>query len=131
LPWAGQEIFVSAQEKGPLTDKPYLAALAKCRKLSRAEGIDAAMDKHKLDALIAPSGGPAARTDLIYGDRGLGGSSSLAAMAGYPNITVPAGDVFGLPIGINFFGRAYSEPILLKLAYSFEQATKARKPPRF
>ena len=131
LPWFGQEIFLKAQEKGPLTDKPYLDALEKCRKLSRDEGIDAVMDKLKLDALIAPTGGPAGKIDPIYGDRGVGGSSSPAAVSGYPNITVPADEVYGLPIGLSFFGRAYSEPTLLRVAYAFEQATKSRKAPKF
>jgi amidase len=89
------------------------------------------MDKEKLDALVAPTGGVAGKTDLIYGDHGVGGTSSMAAMAGYPNITVPAGEVYGLPLGISFFGRAWSEPVLLKIAYGFEQATKARMSPRF
>ena len=89
------------------------------------------MDQHKLDAIVAPSGGPAVKTDLVYGDRGVGGSSSPAAVAGYPNITVPAGDVLGLPVGLSFFGRAYSEPTLLKIAFAFEQATRARRAPRF
>jgi len=131
LPFFGQETFLKAQEKGPLTDKAYLDALEKCRRFSREEGIDASMDKYQLDAIVAPSGGPAGLTDHVYGDRGAGGSSSPAAVAGYPNITVPAGHVFGLPVGISFFGRAYSEPTLLKLAYAFEQATKLRKPPKF
>ena len=132
LPYFGQETFLRAQEKGPLTDKAYLEAWEKCRRLSRAEGIDGLMDKHQLDAIIAPSGGPAGKTDLIYGDANVtGGSSSPAAVAGYPNVTVPAGEVFGLPFGISFFGRAYSEPTLLKLAFAFEQATKARQPPKF
>jgi amidase len=131
LPYFGQETFLKAQEKGPLTEKAYLEALEKCRRLSRDEGIDAVMDKHQLDAIVAPSGGPAGKTDLVYGDRNAGGSSSPAAVAGYPNITVPVGHVFGLPVGLSFFGRAYSEPTLLKLAYAFEQSTKARKPPRF
>ena len=131
LPWFGQEIFLKAQEKGPLTDKPYLDAVEKCRRLSRDEGIDAVMDKFKLDALIAPTGGPAGKIDPIYGDRGVGGSSSPAAVSGYPNITVPAGEVYGLPIGLSFFGRAYSEPALLRVAYAFEQATKARRAPKF
>jgi amidase len=131
MPYFGQETFLAAQEKGPLTDKAYLDALEKCRRLSRDEGIDAVMQKHQLDAIVAPSGGPAGRIDFVYGDRGAGGSSSAAAVAGYPNITVPAGFVFGLPVGISFFGRAYSEPTLLRIAYAFEQATKARKPPTF
>jgi amidase len=131
MSYFGQEIFLAAQEKGPLTDKAYLDAVERCRRCSRTEGIDAVMDQHKLDALVAPSGGPAGKTDLVYGDRDVGGSSSPAAVAGYPNITVPAGTVTGLPLGISFFGRAYSEPTLLKLAYAFEQLTKARKPPEF
>ncbi|HEV8378640.1 MAG TPA: amidase, partial [Tepidisphaeraceae bacterium] len=131
LKWFGQEHFLKAQEKGPLTDKAYTDAVEKCRRLSRNEGIDAVMDKDKLDALVAPTGGVAGKTDLIYGDHGAGGTSSMAAMAGYPNITVPAGQVYGLPLGISFFGRAYSEPVLLKIAYAFEQATKARMVPQF
>ncbi|MGI8603780.1 MAG: amidase [Verrucomicrobiales bacterium] len=131
MPFFGQEVFIRAQEKGPLTDQAYLDAVEKCRRLSRAEGIDALMDRHQLDAIVAPSGGPAGTIDPVYGDRDAGGSSSPAAVAGYPNITVPAGHVHGLPVGISFFGRAYSEPKLLKLAYAFEQATKARKAPRF
>jgi len=131
LRYFGQEILIAAQEKGPLTDKGYLDAVEKCRRYSRTEGIDAAMDKHKLDALVAPSGGPAGKTDLVYGDRDIGGSSSPAAVAGYPNVTVAAGEVQGLPVGISFFGRAYSEPTLLRLAYAFEQLTKARKSPQF
>ena len=131
LGYFGQEIFLAAQEKGPLTDKAYLDAVEKCRRCSRVEGIDAVMDRHKLDALVAPSGGPAGKTDLVYGDRDVGGSSSPAAVAGYPNITVPAGTVMGLPLGISFFGRPWSEPTLLKLAYAFEQLTKARRAPQF
>ena len=131
MPFFGQELFLKAEEKGPLTDKAYVEALATCRRLSRDEGIDAMMSRHQLDAVVAPSGGPAHRIDLIYGDRDTGGSSSLAAVAGYPSITVPAGQVFGLPVGISFFGRAYSEPTLLKIAFAFEQATQARKMPGF
>jgi amidase len=129
LRFFGQETFIRSQEKGPLSEQAYLDALETCRKYSRTEGIDALMDEHKLDAIVAPSGGPAGATDLIYGDRDVGGSSSPAAIAGYPNITVPAGNVQGLPLGISFFGRAWSEPVLLKIAYAFEQATKARIAP--
>ena len=131
MPWFGQDSFVKAEAKGPLTSYEYLEALAKCRRLSRAEGIDAVMDKHKLDAFVAPTLGPACVTDLVNGDRWLGEASTAAAVAGYPSITVPAGFVFGLPIGISFFGRAWSEAVLLRLAFAFEQATKSRKPPRF
>ncbi|HEY0099219.1 MAG TPA: amidase [Pyrinomonadaceae bacterium] len=131
MPYFGQEIFLKAQAKGALTSKAYLAALAKNHRLSRAGGIDAALTKHRLDALIAPTGGPPWTTDLINGDHFSGGSSTPAAVAGYPNISVPAGYVFGLPVGISFFGTAYSEPVLIKLAYAFEQATRHRRPPQF
>jgi amidase len=131
LPFFGQETLIRAEAKGPLTEKEYTDALERCAKCARKEGIDAVMDKHKLDALIAPSGGPAGVTDLILGTRGTGGSSSAAAVAGYPNITVPAGNVYGLPVGLSFFGRAWSEPTIIKLAYAFEQATRHRRAPRF
>jgi amidase len=131
LPYFGQEIFLKAQEKGPLAEKAYLDALEKNHRLSRAEGIDAVMNQHQIDALVAPTGGPAWLTDLVNGDHEGGGSSSPAAAAGYPSVTVPAGHVFGLPVGISFFGRAYSEPKLLKFAFAFEQAGKARRPPQF
>ena len=131
MPYFGQEIFIKAQEKGALNSKPCLAALAKNHRMSRAEGIDAVMTKNKLDALIAPTGGPPWTTDLVNGDHFSGGSSTPAAVAGYPNINVPAGYVYGLPVGISFFGRAYSEPTLIKLAYAYEQATKHRRPPTF
>jgi len=131
MPYFGQDLFLKAEAKGPLTTKEYLDALEKNHQLSRTQGIDAIMDKFQLDALVAPTGGPAWITDLVDGDHFAGGSSSAAAVAGYPNINVPAGFFFGLPVGISFFGRAWSEPTLIKLAYSFEQATKFRKPPQF
>lgn len=131
MPYFGQELFLQAQEKGPLTEETYRRALATTRRFARQEGIDAVMDAHQLDAIAAPTGGPAWTTDLVNGDHFGGGSSSAAAIAGYPNITVPAGEVFGLPIGLSFFGRAWSEPTLIRIAYAFEQATTARRPPRF
>ena len=131
MPYFGQDILLKAEAKGPLTEKEYLDAVEKNHKLARTEGIDATMDKSKLDALIGPTGGPAWLTDLITGDHFGGGSSSAAAVAGYPSISVPAGYIHGLPIGISFFGRAWSEPTLIKIAFAFEQATKHRKPPRF
>ncbi len=131
MPYFGQDTFLKAEAKGPLTSFEYLEALAKSRRLSRTEGIDAAMDKHRLDALVAPTLGPACVTDLLNGDRWLGDASTAPAVAGYPHVTVPAGFVFGLPVGLSFFGRAWSEGTLLKLAYAFEQATKARRAPRF
>jgi amidase len=131
MPYFGQDLFIKAQAKGPLTDKAYRDALAKDQRMSRKEGIDFVMDKNKLDALIAPTGGPAWTTDWVNGDHFTGGYSTASAVAGYPHITVPAGYVFGLPVGISFFGRAWSEPILIKFAYAFEQATKARRAPQF
>jgi amidase len=131
MPYFGQDIFMKSEEKGGLDSKEYVDALALNQRLTRAEGIDFIMDKFKLDAIVAPTGGPAWLTDLINGDHSAGGSSSAAAVAGYPNINVPAGDLWGLPVGISFFGRAWSEPTLLKIAYSFEQLTKARQKPRF
>ncbi len=131
MPWFGQEEFEAAQEKGPLTEPEYLEALATSRRLARAEGIDATMDRHQLDAIVAPTGGPAWTIDLVNGDHFGGRSSSAAAVAGYPNVTVPAGLVHGLPVGISFFGRAWSEPVLLRVAYAFEQATQHRRAPGF
>jgi amidase len=131
MPYFGQDLFAKAEAKGSLRSHEYLEALSKCRRLARTEGIDAVMDKSRLDALVAPTISPACLTDLVVGDRWRGESTTAAAVAGYPSITVPAGFVFGLPVGLLFFGRAWSEPTLLKLAYAFEQATKVRKPPRF
>jgi amidase len=131
MPYFGQDIFLKSEQKGPLTTKEYLDALALNHQLTRAEGIDFITDKFKLDALVAPTGGPAWVTDLLNGDHSTGGSSSAAAVAGYPNINVTAGYLWGLPVGISFFGRAWSEPTLLKIAYGFEQLTKARQKPRF
>jgi amidase len=131
MPYFGQDTMIKAQAKGPLTSQPYLDALEKNHRLARTEGIDAVMQKHRLEALVAPTGGPAWCTDLIDGDHGAGGSSTPAAVAGYPHITVPAGFAWGLPVGISFFGAAHSEPVLIKLAYAFEQATRHRRPPRF
>lgn len=131
MPYFGQDLFIKAEAKGPLTEKKYRDALAKNHLLSRTQGIDFVIRKHRLDALIAPTGGPAWPTDWINGDHFSGGYSSASAVAGYPHITVPAGFVFGLPVGISFFGAAWSEPKLIKFAYAFEQATKARRPPKF
>jgi len=131
MPWFGQDIMTKAQAKGPLTDKAYRDALNKNHRLSRKEGIDFIMDKHKLDALIAPTGGPPWPTDWVNGDHFTGGYSTTSAVAGYPHVTVPAGYVFGMPVGLSFFGRAWSEPTLIKFSYAFEQATKARRAPQF
>ena len=131
MPWFGQEIMIMAEKKGPLTSSKYRAALAKNHRMSRLEGIDAVMSKHRLDALVAPTTGPAWPTDLLNGDHFTGGSTTPAAVAGYPNISVPAGYVHGLPVGISFFGRAWSENKLIALAYSYEQASRHRRPPRF
>jgi amidase len=131
MPWFEQDIFISAEEKGPLTDKAYISALENLKKYSGKEGIDATLQKHRLDAIIAPTGGPAWNTDWVNGDHSAGGSSSPAACAGYPAITVPAGFVSGLPVGITLMGAAWSEPVLIRLAFAFEQATKHRKMPGF
>jgi amidase len=130
MPFFGQEIFTKAQAKGPLTDPAYLKALRTCKTLSRAQGIDAVMTKNNLDAIIAPTGGPAWTTDLLNGDHFTGGSSTPAAVAGYPNVQVPAGYVYGLPVGLSFYGRAFTEGKLIRLAYAYEQATRHRRPPR-
>lgn len=131
MPHFGQEIFEMAQSKGPLSESAYKTALAKNHRLSRTEGIDATIRRHRLDAILAPAGGPAWTTDLVNGDHFTGGSSSPAAVAGYPAITVPAGTVRGLPVGLTLFGTAWTEATLIKLAYNFEQATKIRKAPKF
>jgi amidase len=134
MPYFGQEILTQAERKGPLTETRYRAALARNHRLSRTLGIDAVMTKYQLDALVAPTGGPAWLTDLVNGDGGTGGApgpSTVAAVAGYPHITVPAGFFRGLPVGVSFLGRAWSEPTLIKLAYAYEQATKHRRPPAF
>jgi len=131
MPFFGQEIFLQAEEKGPLTEAAYKKALETSRLLSRKEGLDVALASNKLDALVAPTGAPAWLIDLVNGDSPGGGSSTLPAVSGYPSVTVPAGYAFGLPVGISFIGKPWSEPALLRLAYAFEQATKARKAPRF
>jgi amidase len=132
LRYFGQEIMEQAQKKGPLTDKKYLDTLASNRRLMGAQGIDATIIKHKLDALVAPTQGPAGLIDLVNGDPGGGGSfTAPAAVAGYPHVTVPMGFVRGLPVGLSFVGRAWSEATLLKLAYAFEQAAPARWKPTF
>jgi amidase len=127
----GQEFFLAAQEKGPLTEPAYLEALAANRRLSREQGIDAVMDRERLDALLVPTSVPPWTIDLVNGDHVLGEGSTPAALAGYPAVNVPAGFAAGLPVGITFFGRAWSEPTLIRLAYAFEQAAKARRPPGF
>jgi len=132
MPYFGQEIFTQAQAKGPLTDQDYLRALDKNHLLARTQGIDVALAEHQLDALVAPTGGPPSLIDLVNGDPGGGGSfSSPAAVAGYPHVTVPMGYVAGLPVGLSFVGRPWSEAALIKFAFAFEQATKARRSPRF
>ena len=131
MPYFGQDLFLKAEAKGPLTTPEYVEALAKNHRLACTEGIDALMDKQRLDAIVAPTGGPAWITDLVNGDHVAGGSSNAAAVAGYPNINVTAGFISGLPVGISFFGRAWSEPILIRLAYAFEQTVSARQVPSF
>ncbi|HLI17172.1 MAG TPA: amidase [Rhodanobacteraceae bacterium] len=131
MPWFGQETFIKAEAEGPLTDKAYTDALAKLRKLAGPEGIDAVMNAKHLDALLAPAQDPAWRIDLVNGDPDLPSSYGPAAVAGYPSITVPAGFVHGLPVGMLFFGRKWSEPTLIGIAYAYEQATHARRNPEF
>jgi amidase len=131
MPYFGQEILVQSQKRGPLTSPKYKASLALCRSLARERGIDLVLHQYRLDAIIAPRGSPAWTTDLVNGDHFTGASSTPAAVAGYPSITVPAGDAFGLPIGLSFIGTAWSEPKLIGLAYAYEQGTKHRTPPTF
>ncbi len=131
MPYFGQELFLQAQEKGPLTDQAYRDALAKDQRLSRTEGLDAVFTQYNLDAIVAPTGSPPWPTDLVNGDHFLGASSTPAAVAGYPSVAVPVGYSFGLPVGMSFIGKANSEATLLKLAYAYEQAAKPRRPPRF
>jgi amidase len=131
MPWFGQELFEKAQAKGSLSAKGYREALAADRRGARRRGIDATLAQHRLDALIAPTGGPAWLTDLVNGDGASWGSSTLPAIAGYPHVTVPMGQVCGLPVGLSIFGPAWSEPKLLSYALAFEQATRHRRPPRF
>ncbi len=131
MPWFPQDIFEEAQKKDDLKSEEYLKALAESKKFTREEGIDAAVKQHGLDAIIAPTNGPAWTIDWVNGDHFSGSSSSLAAIAGYPNITVPMGFVHGLPVGVSFWGKAWSEPVLLRIAYAYEQATKHRKAPPF
>ena len=130
MPFFGQDLFEAAEKKGPLTTPEYLASLADCQRWAGPEGIDAAMAKDRLDALVAPTMGPAWPTDHLNGDHVVGASTTAAAVAGYPHITVPAGHVSGLPVGVSFFGRAWSEATLIRLAYAFEQATHHRRVPK-
>lgn len=131
MPFFGQELFIEAERKGDLRSKEYTDALAKCRDLAKTRGLDALLDGQKLDALVAPTGCLPWRIDLILGDHETFGASGPAAVSGYPHITVPAGYSFGLPVGISFMGRAWSEPLLFRIAYAYEQATKARRRPRY
>ncbi len=131
MPFFGQELFVQAEAKGPLTTPAYRKALHTCGRFARKQGLDAVMDQHQLDAIVAPTGNPAWPTDPVNGDHFTGGSSTPAAVAGYPSISVPMGQAWGLPVNLSFIGRAWSEPALLRLAYAFEQITMHRKAPKF
>jgi amidase len=131
LKYFDQKLFIEAEKKGDLKSPEYLASLKKMLKATREDGIDKMMNDNHLDAIIAPTGSPAWKTDLLNGDHYIGGSSSLAAISGYPSITVPMGFIEEMPVGISFFGRAWSEPVLLEIAYSYEQATMHRKTPHF
>jgi len=129
MPYFGQELFLKAEAKGPLTSPDYLKALEKNHRLARAQGIDAVVNTHQLDAIVAPTSGPPWTTDLVNGDHFIGGVSTPPAVAGYPHITVPAGFIHGLPVGISFLGPAFCEPTLIRLAYAFERATQHRRAP--
>ena len=131
MPFFGQEVLIEADAKGPLTETAYRTARDTANRLSREEGLDAALAQHRLDAILGPSGGPAWVTDLVYGDRFSVSSSGPAAVAGYPNVSVPAGHIEGLPVGVSFFGAAWSEPTLIRIAWAFEQEAPHRRPPRF
>jgi amidase len=131
MPYFGQELFLQAQEKGPLTSPEYQKALRQCRRLSRERGIDAILRRNRLDLLVAPTGSPAWPTDLVNGDHFTGSSSTPAAVAGYPSLSVPMGFAYGLPVNLSFIGPAWSESTLIKAAYSYEQATKHRQKPRY
>jgi amidase len=131
MPFFGQEILEMAEAKGGLDENEYLESLAIMKRMAGPEGIDKVMNDNNLDALLAPTGSAAWTIDLINGDHFIGGSSSPAAMSGYPAITVPAGFINGLPVGISFFGKAFSEPTLIKIAYAFEQINQARRKPEF
>ena len=131
MPWFGQELFLQSEKRGPLSDPKYRTALARNRRLAGPQGIDAMLAAHRLDAVVAPTGGPAWTIDLLNGDHFGGGYSSASAVAGYPHVTVPAGAIGGLPVGLSFFAGAWTEARLLRYAYAFEQATRHRRPPRF
>ncbi len=131
MPYFGQELFEQSQAKGPLTEQKYIDARRQCLRLAREEGIDAVVDKYKLDAIVTLTSGPAWLIDWVNGDMDTGGCSSPPAIAGYPHITVPAGYYRDLPLGLSFFGKAWTEPALFRLAYGFETATKARRAPRY
>ena len=131
MPYFGQELFVQAEAKGPLTSPAYRKALVTCRRLARTSGLDVVLAKHNLDAIVAPTGNPAWPTDLVNGDHFTGSSSTPAAVAGYPSVSVPMGYAWGLPVNLSFIGAAWSEPTLIRLAYAFEQITMHRKAPKF
>lgn len=133
MPYFGQDIFIEAEKKGPLTSDEYVQALKKCRMMSQEKGLDAALDGQNLDAIVAPSNAPTWMVDLVNGDCGSGyvGSSQFAAVSGYPNITVPFGFVKELPIGVSFMGGSWQEPKLFRIAYAFEQTTKGRRKPKY